>query len=495
MATHSIFGPAPAYVPVNYTPHAGQIEIIESLWQNFASADPASIVEIIASRGWGKTLFLCASLLVPYLNDHPNAKVMWVGPTYATAMAPVEEVFKGVNEVTGDRWLPDHDASGNKVWEFSVTATGPLLKWYTGATVAFKSADSPDSIVSRGYNLIVIDEAALIQEQVFTQQILGTARKAGIKIFMITSPRGKKHWTYKYYLRGQDKNEKNYLSYTQPYTKNPHFSPILAELIKDLPDWIYRQEYMAQFIDDGDTVFRNLDACLIPGDEIQFDSNDQEWSTPLTDVEVKDYDGSISIRKAQDRRFIVAMDLAKSKDFTVITVMDLETGDCVYYRRLNKTDYREIIKLCVGICHKYNNSELIYDATGVGAGVGDFLKNEDVVAHPYVFTNETKSDLINRLILSTEYAEIKLPNIVTIKNEFSAFTYELTRTGKISYNAPSGMHDDVVISVALGNWFRKNNSGNDEALILEDIMRLNGVSPKTQERVSRLMQEMAQDND
>lgn len=493
----SVFGTPPSYVAVNYRPHAGQEEISEVLRKNFVLPTAAAVVEIIASRGWGKTLYLVCEVLVPFLNTHPNAKVMWVAPTYNAALAPIDDVFRGTNEETGERWVPETDGDGNKVWEYTggSGASSPTLRWYNGATVSFKSAENPDSIVSRGYNLIIIDEAAMVQERVFTQQIMGTARKRGIKIFMISSPRGKKHWTYKYFLKGQDQKDTKYLSFAQPYTKNPHFSPILKELIKDIPDWMYRQEYLAEFIDDGDSVFKNVEACLRDMPELQFEGNQQEWSIPIAAIEVKDFHGVAMAKKPEDRRFIVSMDLAKSKDFTVITGMDLETGEIVYYRRMNKTDYRDVVKECVKVCAMLNGATLIYDATGVGAGVGDFLKNEDVIAHPYTFTNDSKADLINRLIISIEYEEISLPNIKTLTNEFAAFTYELTRTGKISYNAPSGLHDDIVISVAMANWFRKEDSGMDEAVVLEEILKINSGKKLPEERLSRLQQQMQDDND
>lgn len=490
MAVASIFGPAPKRVPINYTPHAGQDEVSEALVANFQTETPAAIVEIIASRGWGKTLYMVSELLVPWLNSHPSGKVMWVAPTYQIAMAPIDDVLKGVDELTGERWVPEFDELGNRIWEFANTASGPVLRWWNGATVSFKSADSPDSIVSRGYNLIVIDEAALIAEQVFTQQILGTARKQGIKIFMISSPRGKRHWTYKYYLKGQDPKETNYLSFQQPYTKNPHFSPILASLIKDLPDWIFRQEYMAEFIEDGDSVFRGLDECLV-GNEIAFPSQQQEWAVEsLKDIRISMPDGEF-VRKAADRRFVVAMDLAKSVDFTVLYVMDVDIGECVYYKRMNKTDYTIVLKQAVEVCERYNHAELIFDATGVGSGLADFLNKYDVISHPYVFTNESKCELINRLALAIEYKEISIPNIVTVRNEMQAFTYTLTRTQKISYNAPAGFHDDIVIAIALANWYRKENTSNDHLGVIDAVIDYNTMG----RRPRNFHEEMDNDND
>jgi hypothetical protein len=487
----SIFGTPPTTVAHNFVAHSGQDEVSEAIMENFATKTPeeqAAIIEIIASRGWGKTLYICGDILHPFLAQYANVKAMWVAPTYQVAMSPIDDVYKGVNEDTGERWIPEFCPEGNRVWEFVTTQSGPVLRYFTGSTCVFKSADSPDSIVSRGYNLIIIDEAAMIEERVFTQQIMGTARKKGIRIFIITSPRGKRHWTYRYFLKGQDAKDTNYLSFQQPWHKNPYFSDILKRLMKDLPEWIRRQEYEAEFLDDGDSLFKNLPAVLT-GEELTFESNQQMWSRPLEETKVRDTSGAQVTLRADHRRFVVALDLAKSIDFTVLIVMDIDTGEIVYYRRLNKTDYRDVIKIAVEVCHFWNNAELIFDATGVGAGISDFLNNYDVVAHPYIFTNDSKAELINRLALAIEYQEITIPNIVTVRNEMEAFTYSITRTGKMSYGAPAGFHDDIVIAIALANWFRKENNGANEVLSLEDFMNI------TKPKKRSFLEECADDND
>lgn len=491
MASASIFGRVPK-VEVNYVPHPGQDEVSEALAANFQSITPASIIEIICGRGWGKTLYMACDILVPFLDQHPGAKVMWVAPTYLVCMSLIEDVFKAINETSGKQYIPKHDGEGNQVWEFVTTKSGSVLKWYNGAEVTFRSADSPDSIVSRGFNLIIIDEACLIaDEKIFTLQILGTARKAGIKIFMISTPRGKKHWTYKYFLKGQDAKETMYLSFTQPFDKNPYYSKVLEQLIKDIPEWVYRQEYMAEFIEDGDSVFRGIEHVLF-GNEISFEGQQQEWELPLTDIKVKTLTGEYK-REAADRRFVVGLDLAKSIDYTVLWTMDIDTGDLVYYRRLNKMDYRDVLRISTDVCKKFNHAELIFDATGVGAGLADVLNNYDVIAHPYVFTNESKNEIVNKLSLSIQYQEIKIPNIVTVKNELSVFTYTITRTGKISYNAPSGFHDDIVMALALANWYRKENVGSEDIAIVEDIMSIN--EERAYHRPGSMAEYMHEDND
>lgn len=477
MAALYPFGPPPEVAPFpNYVEHPGQKEITKALRANFAlpQDEQASFVEIIAGRGWGKTLYFVCKILIPYLNSHPGAKVMWVAPTYMIAQSPIEDIFRGTNELTGERWMPEFNNEGKRIWEFTTTRNGPVLRWYNDATVTFRSADAADSIVSRGYNLIIMDEAALIDERVFTLQIMGTARKAGIKIFAITTPRGKKHWTYKYFMKGQDASDKNYLSFQQNYTRNPYFSKTLAELIKDIPEWLYRQEYLAEFIEDGDSVFRGLEQ-IISGDEINFPTSQQEWASEVRDVKIDTIDGPV-LRRFEERRFVCGLDLAKSVDYTVYWVMDVETGQTVFYKRVNKTDYKDILRTAKEICTRYNEADLIFDATGVGGGLADMMAHYDLIGHPYVFTNDSKNELVTKLAVAIEHGQITAPNITTVRGELAAYTYSLTRTGKISYNAPSGMHDDIVMAMALANWYRTENEGSEVVNVIEDVIAFNESS-------------------
>lgn len=483
----SVFGPSPKQLTINFTPHVGQQEVNEALKANFMSQTPASIIELICSRGWGKTLWVVCNVLMPYLLGNPNAKVMWVAPNYQIGQSPIDDVFKGTDELTGQHYIPQFDDEGNKIWDFVTTKAGPQLTIFNGATVIIRSAESPDSIVSKGFNLIIMDEAALISKEVFEKQILGTARKAGIKIFLITTPRGKKHFTYNFYVKGQNQADTEYLSFQQPWHKNPYFNKTLEKLMMDLPDWLRRQEYGAEFIEDGDSVFKNLDSVMT-GPEIEYPGSQQEWSAPITDVKSESGD----IISASDRRFVTAMDIAKSVDFTVITVLDLDSSEIVYYRRLNKTDYRQVLQLASEVCQTYNNAELIFDATGVGSGLADMLNNYDVTCHPFIFTNESKNDIVNKLILAVEYQQLKLPNIKEMRKELSVFTYELTRTGKISYNAPSGFHDDIVMSLALANWFKIENTAPTEVQSIENIITHNNYNA---DRPRSYLEEMMDDND
>lgn len=474
----SIFGKAPNYPwYFNYEEHDGQKEVMEALRKEFlrSNTEQASVIEIIAGRGWGKTLFFVCTILIPFLGRNPNSKVMWVAPTQSIGMTPIDDVFNGYDENTGKRYVEQFDSEGNKIWHFSTTKSGPMIQWFNGATVLFRSAAAPDSIVSKGYNMIIIDEAAVIPESVFNLQIVGTARKKDCKIFLITTPRGKKHWTHQIFRKGQTREDKSFLSFQQPYWKNPKYSPMLAKLMKTLPEWLQRQEYGAEFVDDGDTIFKNLNSIWF-GEPLDFPHPEQEWS----------------VDPIADHSYSVGMDIAKSQDYTVITVLDQTDGKLVYYRRFNKKDYRTVLDIAAAVCKRYNGADLVFDATGVGAGLSDMLNNYDIVTIPYVFTNESKNELVNTLALSVEYKEISLPHIKEIEHEMAVFTYEITRTGKISYNAPSGHHDDIVMSLALANWHRKDAGGLTNVGVIDAIIEHNMAG---MQRRRSIYDDMRDDND
>lgn len=67
----------------------------------------------------------------------------------------------------------------------------------------------------------------------------------------------------------------------------------------------------------------------------------------------------------------------------------------------------------------------------------------------FQFTNATKANLIEALALAFEKDAVKILDDRVLIGELQAYEMERLPSGLIRYNAPDGMHDDMVISLAL----------------------------------------------
>jgi hypothetical protein len=68
---------------------------------------------------------------------------------------------------------------------------------------------------------------------------------------------------------------------------------------------------------------------------------------------------------------------------------------------------------------------------------------------PVKFTAPVKAHLVEKLAFALEKREITFPDIPEVISELRAFSIEKTPAGNIRYTAPEGLHDDIVMSMAL----------------------------------------------
>ncbi len=164
--------------------------------------------------------------------------------------------------------------------------------------------------------------------------------------------------------------------------------------------------------------------------------------------------------------YILGVDLAKSIDYTVLSVMCRQTKHLVYFKRLeneNKTSWHEQKEQIRAVAYKYNNALAVVDASGPGDPIVEDLLREGVgVWHhqkangdsiPGVkFTNIIKEDMIERLKIAIETRLITFPRVDILLDELNIFECEMTASRRFRYQAPEGKHDDCVISLALAVW-------------------------------------------
>jgi hypothetical protein len=305
------------------------------------------------------------------------------------------------------------------------------------SVIEMKSGDNPDSLRGFGVNFFVCDEAARMPYE-SAVSVLTTITQTMGKGFFISTPHAR-NWFYDFYQRGEkffedgspkcdspaDDEWAEWFSMRMPTWTNPHV-PLesVRHMKKNLPDDVFRQEVAAQFLEDSAGVFRGVKDCI------------KGVLQPCT----------------AGHRYIMGVDLAKLKDYTVLTVMDASTKHVVYHERFNKISWEAQYHKIIQVARQYR-ALAVMDSTGIGDPIVETIQAAGIPVEPYKISGTTaKQQLIEKLKISIEQQKISFPDIPVLRRELQSYEYKLSESGAIKYSAPVGQHDDCVISLALANW-------------------------------------------
>lgn len=400
---------------LNFEPHPAQLDII---------ASPARFRVVICGRRFGKSLLssfeaICCAAL--------GGWVMVVGPTYTTANIVFREAGRMVLNSEFRRLVTRFTRSqGMQEIEFS-----------SGGRIFVRTSENPSSLLGEGLDLCVFDEAAEeTDEGIFSDHIRpALLDREGAAIFP-TTPEGDT-WIKDYFERGQDAKyrQQGWMSWQLPSATNPHLPRRVLELDRQestLATW--NQEYLAQFLDSAGAVFKGFrSVCTL---------------RPLDGPE-------------PGRRYAIGVDWAKFEDYTVATVVDVFSGQVVCVERYEQgLEYDVYTALVADLSRRWGAAPILCDSTGLGDPITDKLAQDApwAAVEGYVFTNVSKTHLINQLALAIERGEFwmldrdpdKEHDIGTIvQREFGSYRYSKSDSGTIKMGAPEGRHDDCVISHAL----------------------------------------------
>jgi len=393
---------------INYRPHPGQSEFHEN---------QARFRILACGRRWGKTKSGANEAVKQTIASGKDNVGFCVAPTYWHTQKQWTEFML---------YCPRELIVNVNRGEHSIELLGNRKIW-------FKSADNPDSLRSEGLDWLWMDEGGQIKEEAWNLALRPALMdKKGCAWFTGT-PKGH-NWYWLLWLRGQNPDEQDYQSWQYSSKDNPYIDPQeIEEFARDMPKMAYRQEILAEFLEDIGTVFRGVDNIV---------------------------DGVLEPVKP-GKSYVIGVDLAKHEDYTVMCVLD-ENGHLCHFDRWGEYDWVYQRKRLVNLATQFNNARLLIDSTGVGDPVFDELRRESVSVDGYKFTNASKKDLIENLAMQIENRAITVPaylgdlhmhgNESVLERELRMFGYETLPSGLVRYSAPEGMHDDCVIALALAVW-------------------------------------------
>lgn len=376
-------------------PHPGQKTVLRSKARFRVHA---------CGRRWGKTAVGEQRLIGPALDGHP---VGWFAPSYKI----LSEAWRDFRRV-----LQPVISGANE--------NARRLELITGGVIEFWSLEDPDAGRSRKYKRVAIDEAAKCRhlERAWNEAIRPTLTDLKGDADFYSTPRGRDFF-WKCFTRGQDPLEPEWESFHLPTAGNPFIDPAEIEAARrELPDRVFRQEFLAEFLEDAGGVFRSVSEAIDRGRIL-----------------------------AEARRsvgaYAMGVDLARLNDFTVLTVLD-QSGRQVYFERFNQISWERQIERIKAVAGLYNATAII-DSTGVGDPIYERIRDAGVKVQPFVFTSASKNPLIDALAMAFEAGRIRLMDVPEQEAELVAYQYELTAARNLRTGAPEGMHDDAVMALAL----------------------------------------------
>lgn len=380
-------------------PHQAQQEILNAE-QRF------NVVS--CGRRFGKTRLALIRSLAPVLSGKP---VAYFAPTYKMLKEFWREAVELYKPVIIETSTAEH--------RFSTVNGGSFSMW---------SLDSADTVRGRKYALALIDEAAMVAdlEDAWNKVIRPTLTDYEGGADFYSTPKGL-NFFHTLYTRGLDPSFPEWQSFHFPTLSNPFIKEAEVNAAQEeLPVNVFRQEYLAEFIQGEGVVFRNITANL--------------------------YDGGDTAEQHRGHNIVAGVDWGQVDDFTTISVVCEDCRRELELDRFNQIDWsfqRERLKV---VFERWGISHAQVELNSIGSPNFESLCDLGLPVSGFTMTAQSKPQVIQSLALALEKEETKWLDDPVATRELEA--YEAKRnetTGRISYNAPTGFHDDTVIARALAN--------------------------------------------
>ena len=398
---------------VGYTPYPHQRAVHNAMKDAFHSG---RIFVVKSKRQVGKTT-MAENILLKVAIEHNRTLSCLVEPTLDQARRVYKEMVKAIEHT------PIIKRKNDSLLE---------LELINGSSIIFKSAEQRDNL--RGFTvtgILVIDECAFIQDDIF-DILQPTTDVHSAPILLISTPKLKQGFFYRYYSAGASGDNPNIVSidFNQYDTSFLLSKDKLEQYRTMMPRAQFTTEYLGEFLDSDSILFTNIKECVGTPTEAKELFVGIDWGSGAGG----DY---TSVCGFNERREMVFIDYFNDKS----------TFEQARY-------IADLLALNGG---KVKN--ILAESNSIGTPMIALLKDEldkrgkrDIshLVTPFVTTNSEKVRLVNQLQVALEQKAVTLLDDRGLLVQLAA--YEATynpKTNNVSYNAPQGLHDDNCISTML----------------------------------------------
>jgi hypothetical protein len=351
----------------------------------------------------------------------------WVAPIYKQTEIGMEYLR---NILPGDPYT-------------QVTRSGTPKIYFpsTKTRIEFWHGSDPYSLEGQAVNGYVLDECAKMKKEVYSAAVTTRTVTKG-PFLCISTPLGK-NWFYEKCMEAKIEMEADIkanrpprkLFLTAPTSANPYVDKsVIDDARQKLPARLFEQYFLAKFTDNS-TVFSGYEKCVF-GDRLELEGVDfQEWIS----------------KDAEKKSVVIGVDWAKEQDYTVFFAIAIDKKPrCVGFSRFHKQDFISVMRRLIRFGKNFREVQTVWhDRTGLGSVMDDLLDKTNFVYHGVTFTNDSKSDMVNKLMVAFHNDLLEIPFWPEMIKELDSFEVDISALGKMRYNAPSGMHDDIISAMML----------------------------------------------
>lgn len=302
------------------------------------------------------------------------------------------------------------------------------IKSITGSTLQFYSAEQSNRIRGNTFDYLILDEAAFYSDDNIWYAVLQpTIKVKGKKIIMISTPNGTRGFWYDLIQYSKTNSDYGFIKRTIYDDDMVHN---IEEIKNSMPEILWRQEYLVEFISDNQSFFTNYHQCYQSFEFIY----ENIWAG---------IDWS-----------------ANGKDETIVTFINKQ-NQIKQFKIEGTLDekYKQIAELL----NTYKLNGVYAEDNSIGAPmINELVKLTTQPITRFTTTNESKTQIITDLALSLQRKEIVYYDD-ELDYQLSTFNYKVTKTKKLSF---MGLKDDRVMSLAFALKAKKDLSNNNQFIFL-----------------------------
>lgn len=400
-----------------YTPYPWQRAVHDGIERKGCGTDAVHVV--VSKRQVGKSM-MSENILLKAALETKNRVILYITPTLSQSRKVFKELAK---------YLEGTGLCRKK------NETLLELEFINGSQALFRSSEQKDTL--RGYtvDLAILDEAAFLSADIWSLVAPMLEVRHGMAV-IVSTPRFTSgfFWDmYSYATQGED----NF--YLYDWSKFDTLQLLSKEKInfyrKILPKVQFDNEVMGKFADAQSVVFGDFKGCI------------------------SDYkDKGLSVY------FGIDYGNGTKNDDTVVCGID-EDGHQICLEKWNDLTSIQSAKRIALIFQRYAGriGGVMAEGNSLGTPQIDILREEvkgNVEITSMTTTNKEKAGMVSDLQVAFEQKAITLMDNDIQTNELAAYSFDYnTKTGFVTYNAPSGLHDDCCMALMYAWRCRKEMAG------------------------------------